>query len=102
VCGCGLSDPIFSITTSTDRRRWPNVDWPGRRRRSMAEFPDERQLVVRARSQLDQWTRSARIEAYAELFEGNDPILSPEEFPIRVFKSLSEIRLLASLFITIS
>ncbi|HET7323235.1 MAG TPA: hypothetical protein VFJ06_02765 [Halococcus sp.] len=45
----------------------------------MAEFPDERQLVVRARSQLDQWTRSARIEAYAELFEGDDPILSPEE-----------------------
>jgi hypothetical protein len=45
----------------------------------MAEFPDERHLVVRARSQLDQWTRSARIEAYAELFEGDDPILSPEE-----------------------
>lgn len=45
----------------------------------MAEFPDERQLVVRARSQLDQWTRSTRIEAYAELFEGDDPILSPEE-----------------------
>ncbi|UPM45245.1 DUF7539 family protein [Halocatena salina] len=45
----------------------------------MAGFPDERQLVVRARSQLDQWTKSARIEAYAELFEGNDPILSPEE-----------------------
>ncbi|WP_440008400.1 DUF7539 family protein [Halomicrococcus sp. SG-WS-1] len=45
----------------------------------MAEFPDERQLVVRARSQLDQWTRSARIEAYAELFEGDDSILSPEE-----------------------
>ncbi|RBI62136.1 hypothetical protein DMJ13_09630 [halophilic archaeon] len=45
----------------------------------MAEFPDERQLVVRARSQLDQWTSSARIEAYAELFEGDDSILSPEE-----------------------
>ena len=45
----------------------------------MAEFPDERQLVVRARSNLDRWTRSARSEAYAELFEGDDPILSPEE-----------------------
>lgn len=31
------------------------------------------------RSQLDQWTKRARIEAYAEPFEGDDPILSPEE-----------------------
>ncbi|WP_458186327.1 DUF7539 family protein [Haladaptatus sp. NG-WS-4] len=45
----------------------------------MAEFPDERQLVLRARSQLDQWTRSARMEAYAELFEGDDRLLSSEE-----------------------
>jgi hypothetical protein len=45
----------------------------------MVEFPDERQLVLRARSQLDQWTRSARMEAYTELFEGDDPLLSPEE-----------------------
>ena len=45
----------------------------------MAEFPDERQLVLRARSQLDQWTKRARMEAYAELFEGDDQILSPEE-----------------------
>ncbi|SIR97341.1 hypothetical protein SAMN05421858_4879 [Haladaptatus litoreus] len=45
----------------------------------MAKFPDERQLVLRARSQLDQWTKSARMEAYTELFEGDDPILSPEE-----------------------
>ena len=45
----------------------------------MAEFPDERQLVLRARSRLNQWTRSARMEAYAELFEGDDPILSPGE-----------------------
>ena len=53
---------------------------------SMDEFPDERQLVVRARSQLDQWTKSARIKAYAELFEGDDPILSPEE--IRLLDAL--------------
>ncbi|WP_435073250.1 DUF7539 family protein [Halorubrum sp. HHNYT27] len=45
----------------------------------MDEFSDERQLVLGARSQLDQWTRTARREAYAELFEGDDPILSPEE-----------------------
>ncbi|WP_158059529.1 DUF7539 family protein [Halorussus halophilus] len=45
----------------------------------MAEFPDERQLVLRARSQLDQWTKSSRMEAYAELFEGDDSLLSPEE-----------------------
>ena len=45
----------------------------------MVEFPDERQLVVQARSQLDEWTRSARTEAYAELLEGDDSILSPEE-----------------------
>jgi len=44
----------------------------------MAEFPDERQLVLRARSRLDQWTKSARREAYAELFEGDDAVLSPE------------------------
>jgi hypothetical protein len=45
----------------------------------MAEFPEERGLVLRARSELDQWTKQARIDAYAELFEGDDPILSPEE-----------------------
>ena len=45
----------------------------------MDEFPDERHLVVRARSQLDQWTKSARVEAYAELFEGDDSVLSPDE-----------------------
>lgn len=45
----------------------------------MVEFPDERQIVLRARSQMDQWTKNARREAYAELFEGDDPILSPEE-----------------------
>ena len=48
----------------------------------MAEFPDERQLVLRARSQLDQWTRNARMEAYTELFEGDDPILSSEEIQL--------------------
>lgn len=45
----------------------------------MAELPDERQLALRARTQLDEWTRRARTEAYAELFDDDDPILSPGE-----------------------
>lgn len=45
----------------------------------MAELPDERQVIVRARSELDEWTKRARTEAYEELFQGEDPILSPEE-----------------------
>ncbi|MFC7134736.1 MULTISPECIES: DUF7539 family protein [Salinibaculum] len=48
----------------------------------MTELPDERQLVIRARSRLDQWTKKARMEAYAELFEGDDPILPPEEIQL--------------------
>ncbi|MFC7097479.1 DUF7539 family protein [Halobaculum marinum] len=39
----------------------------------------DRQLVHEVRSQLDEWTTSARSEAYTELFEGTDPILSTEE-----------------------
>ena len=45
----------------------------------MAEFPDERQLVLSARSQLEQWTNSARTQAYRELFEGGAPLLTSEE-----------------------
>lgn len=45
----------------------------------MAELPDERQLVMRARSRLDEWTETARMEAYTELFQGDDPVLPPEE-----------------------
>lgn len=45
----------------------------------MAEFPDERELVVRARAHMDEWTRNARMEAYAELFEGDEPVVSPED-----------------------
>lgn len=48
----------------------------------MDGFPDERQLVVRARSRLEQWTKRARLEAYAELFDGDDPILTAEEIRI--------------------
>lgn len=45
----------------------------------MAEFPDERQLVLNARSHLEEWTNSARTQAYTELFEGDAPVLTPEE-----------------------
>jgi hypothetical protein len=48
----------------------------------MAEFPDERQLVVRARSHLEQWTNSARTKAYAELFESDEPILTAKELQL--------------------
>lgn len=34
---------------------------------------------MRARSRMDQWTTRARREAYVELFEGEDTILTPEE-----------------------
>lgn len=44
----------------------------------ITDLPDERLLVLRERSQL-QWTGNARIAASAELFEGDDPILSPGE-----------------------
>lgn len=45
----------------------------------MVEFPDERQLVREAQSQLERWSNRARTTAYAELFEGDDPILSADE-----------------------
>ena len=45
----------------------------------MAQSPADRQLVTEVRDRLDGWTTRARSEAYAELFEGADPILSAEE-----------------------
>jgi hypothetical protein len=45
----------------------------------MIELPDERQLVLRARSRLPEWTSAARSQAYAELFEGESAVLTPEE-----------------------
>jgi hypothetical protein len=45
----------------------------------MADFPDERELVLRARSKLEQWTNSARTQVYSELFKGDAPLLTPEE-----------------------
>lgn len=48
----------------------------------MADMPDERQLVMQARSRLDQWVSRARREAYAELFEGDSPSLTDEELQL--------------------
>lgn len=45
----------------------------------MVELPDERQIVLRARSRLQEWTSDARRQAYTEMFEGESPVLSPEE-----------------------
>ena len=45
----------------------------------MADSSADRQLVHEVRSRLDGWTTSARSEAFAELFEGDDPILPAEE-----------------------
>lgn len=48
----------------------------------MVELPAERQLVIRARSHLQQWTNSARTEAYEELFKGDAPILTANELQL--------------------
>lgn len=48
----------------------------------MAEFPDERQLVLSARSHLEEWTNGARRRAYRELFQGDDPLLTPQELQL--------------------
>lgn len=41
--------------------------------------PHERELVRRAQSRLAKWATSARAEAYGELFDGDDAILSADE-----------------------
>ena len=48
----------------------------------MVEDPAERQLVVRARSNLERWTNSARTAAYRDLFQGDDPVLTPDELQL--------------------
>ncbi len=48
----------------------------------MVELSDERQLIVRAESKLQQWTNRARMEAYSELFESEEPILTVEELQL--------------------
>ena len=52
----------------------------------MDGLPDERQLVLRARSRLEEWTNDARRRAYAELFEGDEPLLAARE--LRLLDSL--------------
>lgn len=45
----------------------------------MVPSSDERQLVLDVQSQLPSWTDDARLAAYADLFEGDDPLLTDEE-----------------------
>ncbi|MFC7114761.1 hypothetical protein ACFQH2_06975 [Natronoarchaeum sp. GCM10025703] len=45
----------------------------------MVDDGDERHVIVQAQSQLEDWTARARMEAYSELFEGEDPLLSAED-----------------------
>ncbi|WP_435334269.1 DUF7539 family protein [Haloarchaeobius sp. TZWWS8] len=52
----------------------------------MTDLLDERQLVVQARSRLEDWTQRARTRAYTELFEGDTPLLTAEE--LRVLDAL--------------
>ncbi|WP_338739205.1 DUF7539 family protein [Haloplanus salilacus] len=45
----------------------------------MTDRSDERQLVLEVQSQLPSWTDDARTAAYADLFEGDDPLLTDED-----------------------
>ena len=45
----------------------------------MSDSNSRRQLVHEVRSQLDGWVDRARVEAYTELFEGEDPVLAAAE-----------------------
>lgn len=45
----------------------------------MTELPSESQLVLNARSRLDDWTTAARRVAYDELFVGESALLSEED-----------------------
>lgn len=45
----------------------------------MPHFDDARQLLAATRDRLDGWIYEARREAYAELFEASEPVLSADE-----------------------
>lgn len=45
----------------------------------MPKFETERDLLRAIRDRLDGWIYEARTEAFEELFEGSDPVLSSEE-----------------------
>lgn len=45
----------------------------------MANGSDRRQLVVEVQSRLEEWVDAARPAAYADLFEGDDPLLTDDE-----------------------
>lgn len=48
----------------------------------MATFANERELLEEVRNHLDEWIYAARSEAYEELFEGSDAILTDEEMRV--------------------
>lgn len=48
----------------------------------MVETSVDRQLVLRARARLEEWTIDARVQAYADLFESDDPMLTAEELQL--------------------
>ena len=57
----------------------------------MAEFPDKRELVLRARSHLEQWTSRAWTQAYTDLFEGDAPLLTSQKLqPLDALDSAME------------
>lgn len=41
--------------------------------------PTDRELLRRARARLDAWTYDARDRAFTDLFEGEDPLLGPDD-----------------------
>lgn len=45
----------------------------------MADFENERELLRAVRDRLDGWIREARERAYAEVFGGDDAVVSDEE-----------------------
>jgi hypothetical protein len=48
----------------------------------MVSATTSRERVQRAREQFEEWTFDARDRAYAELFEGADPVLTDEELQL--------------------
>jgi hypothetical protein len=48
----------------------------------MDNVSDERQLVLEIQSQLEGWTNAARPVAYADLFEGDDALLTDDELTL--------------------
>lgn len=48
----------------------------------MPEFDDGRGLLQALRENLEEWVSAARVEAYEELFQGEDPLLTEDELAL--------------------